>query len=183
MQKKLNQIKKIATKIKLLILDVDGVLTDNMLYTNDNGEEIKRFNVSDGLGISLALSAGIEIALISGRRSKATAHRASDLKINHLYLGERNKIKAYEDLKKRLNVKDEEIAYVGDDILDVPVLKKVALPICVKNANPLAKRFAKFVTKAKGGEGAVREVIDMILENKKINPYNGELIEPLELVP
>jgi 3-deoxy-D-manno-octulosonate 8-phosphate phosphatase (KDO 8-P phosphatase) len=170
MQRKLNQIEKIATKIKLLILDVDGVLTDNMLYTNDNGEEIKRFNVSDGLGISLALSAGIEIALISGRRSKATAHRASDLKIKHLYLGERNKIKAYEDLKKRLNVKDEEIAYVGDDILDVPVLKKVTLPICVKNANPIAKRFAKFVTKANGGEGAVREVIDMILENKKINP-------------
>jgi 3-deoxy-D-manno-octulosonate 8-phosphate phosphatase (KDO 8-P phosphatase) len=171
MQKVSNQIKKIAAKIKLLILDVDGVLTDNMLYTNDNGEEIKRFNVSDGLGISLALSAGIEIALISGRRSKATAHRASDLKIKHLYLGERNKIKAYEDLKKRLNVKDKEIAYVGDDILDVPVLKKVALPICVKNANPVAKRFAKFVTKAKGGEGAVREVIDMILESKKVNPF------------
>jgi 3-deoxy-D-manno-octulosonate 8-phosphate phosphatase (KDO 8-P phosphatase) len=171
MQKVSNRIKKIAAKIKLLILDVDGVLTDNMLYTNDNGEEIKRFNVSDGLGISLALSAGIEIALISGRRSKATAHRASDLKIKHLYLGERNKIKAYEDLKKRLNVKDKEIAYVGDDILDVPVLKKVALPICVKNANPVAKRFAKFVTKAKGGEGAVREVIDMILESKKVNPF------------
>jgi 3-deoxy-D-manno-octulosonate 8-phosphate phosphatase (KDO 8-P phosphatase) len=170
MPKGSNHIKKIAAKIKLLILDVDGVLTDNMLYTNDNGEEIKRFNVSDGLGISLALSAGIEIALISGRRSKATAHRASDLKIKHLYLGERNKIKAYGDLKKKLNVKDEEIAYVGDDILDVPVLKKVVLPICVKNTNPTAKRFAKFVTKAKGGEGAVREVIDMILESKKINP-------------
>jgi 3-deoxy-D-manno-octulosonate 8-phosphate phosphatase (KDO 8-P phosphatase) len=170
-RKSLNQIKKIAAKIKLLILDVDGVLTDNMLYTSDNGEEIKRFNVSDGLGISLALSAGIEIALISGRRSKATAHRASDLKIKHLYLGERNKIKAYEDLKKKLNVKDEEIAYMGDDILDVPVLKKVALPICVKNANPITKRFAKFVTKAKGGEGAVREVIDMIRECKKVKPF------------
>jgi len=170
MQKGSNQIKKIAANIKLLILDVDGVLTDNMLYTNDNGEEIKRFNVSDGLGISLALSAGIEIALISGRRSKATAHRASDLKIKHLYLGERNKIKAYEDLKKKLNVKDEEIAYMGDDILDVPVLKKVALPICVKNANPIAKKFVKFVTEARGGEGAVREAIDMILDSKKINP-------------
>lgn len=170
MPKGSNQIKKIATKIKLLILDVDGVLTDNTLYINDNGEEIKRFNVSDGLGISLALSAGIEIALISGRRSKATAHRASDLKIKHLYLGERNKIKAYEDLKNKLNVKDEEIAYMGDDILDVPVLKKVALPISVKNANPIAKKFAKFVTKARGGEGAVREVVDMILESKKINP-------------
>jgi 3-deoxy-D-manno-octulosonate 8-phosphate phosphatase (KDO 8-P phosphatase) len=174
-RKSLNQIKKIAAKIKLLILDVDGVLTDNMLYTSDNGEEIKRFNVSDGLGISLALSAGIEIALISGRRSKATAHRASDLKIKHLYLGERNKIKAYEDLKKKLNVKDEEIAYMGDDILDVSVLKKAALSICVKNANPLAKKFAKYITSHKGGDGAVREVIDMILESKKV--------KPLELVP
>jgi 3-deoxy-D-manno-octulosonate 8-phosphate phosphatase (KDO 8-P phosphatase) len=170
MRKRLNQIKKIAAKIKLLILDVDGVLTDNMLYTNDNGEEIKRFNVSDGLGISLALSAGLEIALISGRRSKATAHRASDLKIKHLFLGERNKIKAYEDLKRKLNVKDKEIAYMGDDILDVPILKKVALPISVKDANTIAKRFAKFITKAKGGEGAVREVIDMILKSKKVKP-------------
>jgi len=155
----------------LLILDVDGVLTDNMLYINDNGEETKRFNVSDGFGIALALRAGLEIALISGRRSKATEYRASGLKIKHLYLGETNKIKAYEDLKKKLNVKDEEIAYMGDDILDVPVLKKVALPICVKNANSIAKRFAKFATKAKGGEGAVREVIDMLLESKKINPF------------
>ena len=155
----------------MLILDVDGVLTDNMLYINDNGEETKRFNVSDGFGIALALRAGLEIALISGRRSKATEYRASGLKIKHLYLGETNKIKAYEDLKKKLNVKDEEIAYMGDDILDVPVLKKVALPICVKNANSIAKRFAKFATKAKGGEGAVREVIDMLLESKKINPF------------
>lgn len=155
----------------MLVLDVDGVLTDNALYINDNGEETKRFNVSDGMGIALALRAGLEIALISGRKSKATEYRASDLKIKHLYLGERNKIKAYVDLKRNLNLKDEEIAYLGDDILDVPVLKKVALPICVKDANPIVKKFAKFVTKSKGGEGAVREVIDMILESKKVNPF------------
>ena len=171
MQKGLNQIKKIASKIKLLILDVDGVLTDNALYINDNGEEIKRFNVSDGMGIALALRTGLEIALISGRRSKATEYRALDLKIKHLYLGETNKIRAYEELKRNLNLTDEEIAYMGDDILDVPVLKRVALPICVKDANPIAKKFAKFVTKAKGGEGAVREVIDMILESKKVKPF------------
>lgn len=171
MAKRKNQIEKLAGKIKLLILDVDGVLTDNMLYTNDNGEEIKRFNVSDGLGISLALRAGLEIALISGRRSKATEYRASNLKIKHLYLGETDKIKAYEELKQNLNFRDEEIAYVGDDILDVSVLKRVGLPISVKDANPIAKRFAKFVTKAKGGEGAVREVIDIILESKRVKPF------------
>jgi 3-deoxy-D-manno-octulosonate 8-phosphate phosphatase (KDO 8-P phosphatase) len=171
MEKRLNQIKKIAAKIKLLILDVDGVLTNNTLYINDKGEEAKRFNVSDGMGIYLALRAGLEIALISGRKSKATEFRALDLKIKHVYLGVTNKIKAYQKLKRNLRLSDEQIAYMGDDILDVSVLRKVALPICVKDANPVAGKFAKFVTKAKGGEGAVREVIDMILESKKVNPF------------
>jgi 3-deoxy-D-manno-octulosonate 8-phosphate phosphatase (KDO 8-P phosphatase) len=171
MAKRKNQIEKLAGKVKLLILDVDGVLTDNSLYIDDDGKEGKRFNVSDGMGISLALRAGLEIALISGRRSKATACRASDLKIRHFYLGEIDKIKAYEELKQNLNFTDEEIAYVGDDILDVPILKRVGLPISVKDANPITKRFAKFITKAKGGEGAVREVIDMILQSKKVNPW------------
>ena len=170
MQKGSNQVKKIAAKIKLLILDVDGVLTDNTLYINDNGEETKRFNVSDGMGIALAFRAGLEIALISGRRSKATKFRACELKIKHIYLGVTDKIGAYRQIKKNLKLSDDQIAYIGDDILDVPILKKVALPICVKDANPIAKRFAKFITKAKGGEGAVREVIDMILDSKKINP-------------
>ena len=170
MQKGSNQVKKIAAKIKLLILDVDGVLTDNTLYINDNGEETKRFNVSDGMGIALASRAGLEIALISGRKSKAAKFRAFDLKIKHVYLGVTDKIKVYQKIKKNLKLSDEQIAYIGDDILDVSILKRVALPICVKDANPIAKRFAKFITKAKGGEGAVREVIDMILDSKKINP-------------
>jgi 3-deoxy-D-manno-octulosonate 8-phosphate phosphatase (KDO 8-P phosphatase) len=155
-----NQIKKIAAKVKLLILDVDGVLTDNTLYINDNGEEAKRFNVSDGMGIYLALRAGLEIALISGRKSKATEFRALDLGIKHVYLGVTNKIKAYQKLKKSLKLSDGQIS----------VLKKVGLSICVKDANPVIRKYAKFVTKTKGGEGAVREVIDMILEGKKINP-------------
>ena len=170
MQKGSNQVKKIAAKVKLLVLDVDGVLTDNTLYINDNGQETKRFNVSDGLGIALASCAGLEIALISGRRSKATKFRACELKIKYVYLGVADKIKAYHQIKKSLKLTDKQIAYMGDDILDVPILEKVALPICVKDANPIAKRYAKFITKAKGGEGAVREVIDMILESKKVNP-------------
>jgi 3-deoxy-D-manno-octulosonate 8-phosphate phosphatase (KDO 8-P phosphatase) len=170
MQKTSNQVKKIAAKVKLLILDVDGVLTDNTLYIADSGKEAKRFNVSDGMGIALASRAGLEIALISGRRSKATQFRAFDLKIKHVYLGVTDKITAYNQIKKNLKLSDEQIAYMGDDILDVPVLKKVALPICVKDSNPIVRRLVQFVTKAKGGEGAVREVIDMILESKKINP-------------
>jgi 3-deoxy-D-manno-octulosonate 8-phosphate phosphatase (KDO 8-P phosphatase) len=165
-----NQIEKLAQKIKLLILDVDGVLTDNSLYMDDRGIESKKFNVLDGMGIWLAKKAGIEVALISGRPSKATEFRALHLKIKHVYLGEIDKIRAYQKLKKSLNVKDDQIAYMGDDILDVPVIKEVGLPICVKNATPEVKKFAKLVTKAKGGEGAVREVVDMILKAKKKNP-------------
>ncbi len=171
MQKRNAQVRRIASKVKLLILDVDGVLTDNCLYLSDEGGETKRFNVSDGMGIALALSAGLKIALISGRRSKATEFRASELKIKHVYLGVTNKIKSYNQIKKNLKLNDEQIAYIGDDVLDVPILKEVALPICVKDASPSVKGFAKYVTKAKGGEGAVREVIDMILASKKVNPF------------
>ena len=173
MPKRKNQIQKLAKKIKLLILDVDGVLTDNSLYLNDDGIETKKFNVADGMGIWLAHQAGIEVALISGRHSKATGFRALQLGIRHLYLGEPEKLKAYEKVKKSLNVNDEQIAYVGDDLLDVPVLKKVGLPICVRNAIPAVKRCAQLVTKTKGGEGAVREVVELILKAKKINPERG----------
>ncbi len=170
MSKRIYQIEKLAQKIELLILDVDGVLTDNGLYIDDNGVESKKFNVADGMGIWLAHKAGIEVALISGRPSKATNFRAFQLKIEHVYLGQSDKLDAYDKLKRKLNIKDKRIAYMGDDLLDIPVLKKVGLPICVKNAQPLIKRFAKMVTKTKGGEGAVREVVDLILMAKKKDP-------------
>jgi 3-deoxy-D-manno-octulosonate 8-phosphate phosphatase (KDO 8-P phosphatase) len=168
--KGIGQIEKLAKGIRLLILDVDGVMTDNTIYLDDNGVESKKFNILDGMGIWLAQKAGIEVALISGRPSRSTEHRASHLKIKHVYLGKLEKKKAYQDLKGKLKIEDEEIAFVGDDILDVPVLKLAGFPVCVKNANPQAKRFAKLVTKAKGGEGAVREVVDLILKAKKKNP-------------
>ena len=129
MAKRKNHIENVAKKIKLLILDVDGVLTDNSLYLDDRGVESKKFNVADGMGIWLAQKAGIEVALISGRPSKATELRALHLKIKHVYLGETDKIRAYERIKKSLKVKYEQIAYLGDDILDVHVVKQVGLPI------------------------------------------------------
>ena len=175
MAKRKYPIEKLAKRIKLLILDVDGVMTDNCLYLNDRGIESKKFNILDGMGIWLAQKAGIEVALISGRPSKATEFRALHLKIKHVYLGELDKIRAYQKLKRNLNVKDDEIAYMGDDILDVPVLKRVGLPICVKNANPKVKKFAKLVTETKGGEGAVREVVDIILKAKKKDPLEWVL--------
>ncbi len=170
MTKRKDQIEKLAKKIKLLILDVDGVMTDNTIYLDDRGVESKKFNILDGMGIWLAQKAGIEVALISGRPSRATEFRASHLKIKHVYLGETDKMRAYRKLKKSLKVRDDQIAYLGDDILDVSVLRQVGLPVCVKNANAKVKRFARLVTKAKGGEGTVREVVDMILKAKGKNP-------------
>lgn len=175
MAKRISQIEKLAKDVELLILDVDGVLTDNSLYLDDEGNESKKFNVQDGMGIWLVHKAGIEVALISGRHSKATGYRAFQLGIKHLYLGEPDKIKAYEKIKRTLNLEDKQIAYMGDDVLDVPVLRKVGFPICVKNANAETKKFAKLVTKAKGGEGAVREVVDLILKAKKKNPLEWVL--------
>ena len=170
MAKTKDQIQKLAKNVKLLILDVDGVLTDNGLYLDDKGIESKRFNVVDGMGIWLAHKAGIKVALISGRPSKATQFRASQLRIKHVYLGQPDKIKAYRRLRTNLKLKDDQIAYMGDDILDVPLLKQVGLPICVRNANPKVKRFARLVTKTKGGEGAVREVVEMLLKARGKDP-------------
>ncbi len=170
MEKRKEQMEKLARKIKLLILDVDGVLTDNGLYIDDNGVESKKFNIADGMGIWLAHQAGIEVALISGRSSKTTEFRAFQLKIKHIYLGQSNKLEAYDQIKQKLNIKDDQIAYMGDDLPDIPVLKQVGFPICVRNAQPLVKRHAKFITKVKGGEGAVREVVDLILKAKKKDP-------------
>jgi 3-deoxy-D-manno-octulosonate 8-phosphate phosphatase (KDO 8-P phosphatase) len=174
MKKINNSLKEKFKKLKLLILDVDGVLTDNSIIIDDNGIESKRFNISDGLGIYLAKKAGIEVALISGRDSKATRVRAKELKIKNIYLGENHKIVAFEKIKNKLKVKDKEICFMGDDILDLPLLKKVGVPITVKGSNPVVEKSVLYVTFAKGGEGAVREVIDLILKSKNINP--GELI-------
>ncbi len=165
-----SELKQRFKRIRLLILDVDGVLTDNSLFISDDGMEAKKFNVSDGMGIYLAKKAGIEVAFISGRKSKATQLRAQELGIKHAFLDANQKSGPYEKIKEELKIEDQEVAYLGDDLLDVPVLKKVGLPIAVNNSNPVAKKYAAYITQANGGEGAVREVIDLILENKGINP-------------
>jgi 3-deoxy-D-manno-octulosonate 8-phosphate phosphatase (KDO 8-P phosphatase) len=154
----------------LIILDVDGVLTDNSIYISDDGKESKRFNVSDGLGIYFARKAGIKIAFLSGRFSKSAKKRGKELGIEELHLGIWNKMKTYEELKWKLQVKDDEIVYMGDDLWDYQVFKKAGVPIGVKNGDKRINRLALYVTKKSGGEGAVREVIDLILESRKINP-------------
>ncbi|MCJ7497710.1 MAG: HAD hydrolase family protein [candidate division Zixibacteria bacterium] len=149
---------------------MDGVLTDNSIYLDDDGKETKRFNVSDGLGIHFAKKTGIEVAFLSGRTSKATKIRGKELGIKELHLGIKDKLKIYEKLKRKLNLKDDEVLYIGDDLLDYEILKKAGVPIGVKNGDKRINRLAQYVTEKRGGEGAVREIIDIILESRKINP-------------
>jgi len=163
-------MKDYLNKIKLIISDVDGVLTDGTIYKGPDDMELKQFCVQDGTAVAMAKTAGFLLAFISGRFSQATEIRLKELKVSDVYNGTLNKLIPYEDLKKNYNLVDEEIAYIGDDLIDIPVMEKVGLSAAVQNAYPQVKEKAKFVTKANGGEGAYREFIDWILiESGKYN--------------
>lgn len=153
----------LAKSIKLVIFDVDGVLTDGKLYFSSKGDAMKTFDVHDGLGMGFLKKAGIELAIITGRKSKIVVHRAAGLGIKHVYQNAMNKIKPYESLLKKLNLTDDDVAYVGDDLLDLPVIRRVKLGIVVANAKSYVKEHANYVTENFGGHGAVREVCDLIL--------------------
>ena len=160
-------MKENIKKVKLLISDVDGVWTDGSVYIGNNHTqlplEIKKFSVLDGVGVAMAKAANINIALISGRYSKATAVRAKELKIKEVYNGTLNKLPVYEDLKSKHKLKDNQIAYVGDDLIDLSVMKKVGFPIAVANANDKVKNLSVYTTKTSGGQGAFREALEWIL--------------------
>ena len=131
-----DRLKQKLKNIKLIISDVDGVLTDGSIYIGANSEEMKRFSVEDGAGVALAKVAGLKIALLSGRYSPATEIRGKELKIEDIYNGMLNKIPAYEELKQKYNLEDSEIAYIGDGLIDLPVMEKSGVPISVRNAYP-----------------------------------------------
>ena len=150
--------------IKLLILDVDGVLTDGKIIYNDRGEEIKAFHVRDGHGLKLLMRAGIGIALITGRKSKVVLHRARDLGIKNVYQRVTNKIEVYEKILKGKKLKDENVGFVGDDLVDIPVLKRVGFSAAVGDAIPEVREVADYVASKKGGEGAVREICELLLK-------------------
>jgi 3-deoxy-D-manno-octulosonate 8-phosphate phosphatase (KDO 8-P phosphatase) len=156
-------IRRKARGIKLLILDVDGVMTDGGIMMNDRGEEIKRFNVRDGQGIKLLKNHGIEVALITGRFSKAVTHRARELGISIIYQSVRDKVEAYEKVKAKTATKDHEIAYIGDDLADLPLLALVGLAITVGDGWEKLRSKVDYVTTCHGGYGAVREVADILL--------------------
>ena len=156
--------KERARKIKLLILDVDGVLTDGGLYYDKDGNVTKRFNVQDGLGIKFAQQAGIELAVITGLNHGAVEKRVTELGITEYYPGQKEKLPFYEKLLADKGLSDDEVAYIGDDWIDVPVMQRVGLPMAVKNAQPEIFGVSRWISSRKGGDGAVREAISFILD-------------------
>lgn len=151
-------------KIKLLILDVDGVLTDGKLLFDHQGYEFKAFHARDGHGIKMLQQTGIEIAIISGRYSPIVSLRMDELDVTLVYQGQKNKRAALEDIMGKLSLSPEQIAYVGDDVIDLPVMMRVGFAVAVADANSAVKACADWCTNLNGGFGAVREVCDLIMQ-------------------
>ena len=149
--------------IKLIISDVDGVWTDGCVYLGNNKIEIKKFSILDGVGVAMAKAANINIVLISGRYSKATEIRAKELGIKNVFNGTLNKLPIYNDLKRKYGLEDNQIVYIGDDLIDIQVMKKVGIPIAVANAILKVKDIAIYITEKPGGKGAFREAVEWLL--------------------
>lgn len=158
------QAEQKASKIRLIIFDVDGVLSDGKLYYGDNGESLKTFFVRDGLGISLARQNGIKIAIITGRKSQIVATRGQELKFDAVYQGQLYKLDAFAKLKQEFSVTDEQIAYIGDDIVDLPIMTKVGFAAAVGDAVLEVQQTAHLVSDFAGGAGAVRQIVEFILK-------------------
>lgn len=176
MNKPITLIYEKAKKIKLIIFDVDGVLTDGSLFLGDDGQEYKAFNSQDGHGMKMLMESGVKIGIITGRTSRVVTTRMESLGIEHVYQGQLDKMVAYEILREKLNLSSQEIAYTGDDVVDLPVMKKVGLAIAVKNAHPLVMHHADWQTIAVGGRGAAREICELIMDSqgvlqKKLESY------------
>ena len=161
-------LKEKLAKIKLLICDVDGVLTDGTLIYATNGEQSKNFSVLDGVGFHMInrLDINLKTAWITGRECATTSHRAEKLKIDKVYNGVIRKIESYNELKKEYNIEDHEICFIGDDIIDMPLFEKVGLAVSVPNAPDYVSKHAHYITSKAGGHGAVREVIDLIISSR-----------------
>ena len=157
-------IKDKLKKIRMLIMDVDGVMTDGRIIMDDEGRELKNFNVRDGHGIKVLQRFGIKVALLTGRQSKVVMHRAKDLDIKDVYQKVYNKKEVFEKIIRKHKISADEAAFIGDDIIDIPVLNRVGFSVAVADAVDVVKRSVDYVTKQNGGCGAVREVCEMILQ-------------------
>jgi 3-deoxy-D-manno-octulosonate 8-phosphate phosphatase (KDO 8-P phosphatase) len=151
-------------RVRLLLMDVDGVLTDGGIIYDDKGVETKAFNVKDGLGIKLLMDAGVKVGIVTSRASKALYHRCDDLGISLVFDGIGDKSGILEDISKRTGFPAEEIAFVGDDLIDLPLMRKVGLSVAVADSHQTLFKNADMVTKARGGAGAIREVCEAILK-------------------
>ncbi|MEJ2455796.1 MAG: 3-deoxy-manno-octulosonate-8-phosphatase KdsC [Candidatus Thiodiazotropha sp.] len=153
-----------AQGVRLVIFDVDGVLTDGSLYLGDDGQEYKAFNSRDGHGMKMLQYSGVKIGIITGRTSEVVRIRMESLGIEHVYQGKQEKLPAYRQLLDKLGLQDEQVAYVGDDVVDLPIMRRVGLAIAVNDAHPLVLQHAHWQTPHAGGRGAGRDVCEMIME-------------------
>lgn len=153
-----------AARVKFIIFDVDGVLTDGGIYVGPHGELFKPFHVRDGMGITLAHRAGLATAIITGRASEQVTRRAAELHITEVYQGALDKRTAYQELKEKRGLTDEEVAYVGDDLIDLPLLLQVGFPAAVADATDEVRACAAYISREPGGHGAARDIIEFILK-------------------
>lgn len=157
------------SQITMAVFDVDGVLTDNTVYIGQDGFELKRFNIADGLGIHIAQKHGLRVALLSGRQSSSTVSRAQELGIEDVFQNSSNKIENYNALKARYNLADEQILYVGNDLVDLSIMKVCGLAVAVPDSPKSVLKAAHYITQRQGGFGAAREIIDMILDARGVD--------------
>ncbi|WP_455223291.1 3-deoxy-manno-octulosonate-8-phosphatase KdsC [Kaarinaea lacus] len=160
----MEEVLKKAKNIKLIIFDVDGVLTDGSLFYGDDGQEYKAFNSRDGHGMKMLQETGVQIAIITGRTSEVVLHRMKNLKVQHIYQGRLEKLPAFEELINKLGIEKDHVAYVGDDVVDLPIMIRVGLAITVPSAHDLAKQHAHWITTQAAGAGAAREICEMIMK-------------------
>lgn len=161
--------RKVPANLALVVFDVDGVLTDGRIWLSDEGVESKAFHTQDGFGIRQLLRRGIDVAVISGRKSNAVEKRLSELGVIHMILGCADKVAAFQSLINELGIDATSTIYVGDDVPDIPLLRRAGLAIAVANAVPAVKEECELTTSASGGQGAVREVCDLVLASRKLN--------------
>ena len=153
-----------AAQIKLLIFDVDGVLTDGRLIFGDDGQEYKAFHSRDGHGMKMLQNSGVAVGIITGRTSKVVEHRMANLGIQHVYQGKEEKLPAFEELINELGLKPEQVAYMGDDVVDLPIMLRVGLAVATKDAHSLVSKHAHWQAPHNGGQGAARDLCELIME-------------------
>ena len=172
-----------AREIRLVIFDIDGVLTDGTLFYGEHGELVKPFNAKDGVGFRLLQDNDIAVAVITAKRSAPLERRMKDLQVNYFYPGCHNKIEAFSDLKNILNIDDSAVAYVGDDVLDLPVMEQVGLAIAPADAYKHVKEMANIVTESNGGKGVAREVADLLVSARTdLKQAYRELVRPATVI-